>query len=144
MSSKQFTLHHVTRRFARLLVLGAALSAPAALAASADLADLAAKPGNYLGQEVEVVGYCVKGGVKGNVLGYECITEGTVRVTADDIEPATAKEKLDVGCNGADAAQSEACRVTLRFEPHSYTTSSVIEPGKDIVVLNAKKAVVSF
>jgi len=135
------TLHQVPtagRYLAGLLVLGALLLSPAAFAGSTDLQDLAKKPESYLGQDVEITGVCVKHGRKGDVLGYECTTEEGVYVDARDVEPEAAKKKLDAGCDGDD------CSVTIRFTPHSYSTSSMVEPGKDVTIFNAQKATVSF
>jgi hypothetical protein len=137
MSSTQHKAQTTGRCLAGLLVSGALLLSPAAFAGSTDLQDLAKKPQSFLGQDVEMVGVCVKGGRNGDVLGYECTTEEGIYVDARDVEPETAKEKLDAGCDGDD------CRVTIRFTPHSYTTSSVVEPGKDITIFNADKATVS-
>jgi hypothetical protein len=114
------------------------LLSPAAFAGSTDLQDLAKKPESYLGQDVEITGVCVKHGRKGDVLGYECTTEEGVYVDARDVEPEAAKKKLDAGCDGDD------CSVTIRFTPHSYSTSSMVEPGKDVTIFNAQKATVSF
>lgn len=136
-------MHPLTRFLAALLISGAAFSS--ALAGPADLEELAASPRDYLGQDVEVTGYCLKGGAKGDVVGYECTTEGAVYVTADKIEPEAAKDKIDEDCDGAKAeAKSDSCRATIHFVPHSYTTSGVIEPGKDITVFNADKAELTF
>ncbi len=137
MNSTQQQVPTASRTLAGLLVLGALLLSPAAFAGSADLQDLAKKPESYLGQEVEITGVCVKHGRKGDVLGYECTTEEGIYVDARDIEPEAAKEKLDGTCDG------DSCRVTIRFMPHSYTTSAVVEPGKNITIFNAKKATVS-
>ena len=41
-------------------------------------------------------------------------------------------------------SQSDECRATVKFVPHSYSSSSVIEPGKDVTIFNAKKATVNF
>jgi hypothetical protein len=131
-------MHRVTGRLAAYLLAGLALAAPAAFAEPTDMKDLAKNPQNFLGQTVEMEGYCVKGGRAGDVLGYECTTEDGVYVDADDIEPEEAKEKLSGECAGG------SCKMTVQFEPHSYTTSGVIEPGKSVTVFNAEKAKVSF
>lgn len=136
MSSTQHEAQNLGRTLVGLLVSGALLFSSAAFAASTDMQDLQTKPENYLGQEVEIVGVCVKGGKKGDVLGYECTTEEGIYVDTRDVEPEAAKEKLD-GCDG------DSCRVTIRFMPHSYTTSSGVEPGKDVTIFNADKATVS-
>ena len=105
-----------------------------------DLEDLANHPQKALGVTVELDGFCVKGGRAGDVLGYECTTDAGVYVNADEIEPEAVKEKLaDCG-----VSKNDACRVTVEFEPHSFTTSGVIEPGRSIVVFNSETAKVSF
>lgn len=130
-------MHRVHGFFAASLVAGFALAAPA-LAEPTDIKNLAKNPQDFLGQEVVLEGYCVKGGRSGDVLGYECTTEDGVYVDADDIEPDDAKEKLAGDCAGG------SCRATVEFVPHSYTTSGVIEPGKNVTVFNSEKAKVSF
>jgi hypothetical protein len=139
---KQTIDHCVIARLAGLLVVVAAFVSPAAMAEPDDLAKLAASPTDYLDKQVEIAGYCVKGGAKGDVLGYECTTEGSVYVDTDDIEPASAKEKLAASCNGEQ--KGEACRATIRFVPHSFTTSNVLEPNKTITIFNTKKAELNF
>jgi hypothetical protein len=119
-----------------------ALVSPAALAEPDDLTKLVTNPHDYLDKQVEIVGYCVKGGVKGDVLGYECTTEGTVYVDTDTIEPEAAKQKVDDSCKGEQ--HEAACRATIRFVPHSFSTSNVLEAGKTITIFNTKKAELSF
>lgn len=131
-------MHRATGRLTVLLIAGFVLAAPAALAEPTDMKDLAKNPQDFLGQEVEMQGYCVKGGRSGDVLGYECTTTDGVYVDADDIEPEEAKQKLSGECAGG------KCKSTVQFVPHSYTTSGVIEPGKSVTVFNAEKAKVSF
>jgi hypothetical protein len=138
MSSTQDEIRAIGRALASLFVLAVMALSPAAFAEPTDLKDLVSKPQAYLGQEVEIEGYCVKNGRSGDVLGYECTTKEGVYVDADDIEPEAAKEKLAGSCAGG------SCVATIRFTPHSYTTSAVIEPDKDVVVFNADKAQVSF
>lgn len=130
-------IHCTRHNLAGLLVLGAVLLIPATVVGATDLGDLAKKPEKFLGQEVEIESVCVKGGKKGDVLGYECTTDEGVYVDARDVEPETAKKKLDAGCDGGE------CRVTIRFTPHSFTTSGVVVPGKEITIFNADKATVS-
>jgi hypothetical protein len=124
------------------LFLAAAAISSAAWAEPNDLETLASNPQDYLGKDVEVTGYCLKGGAKGDVLGYECTTEGTIYVDASDIEPATAKEKVDETCKAEE--QDAACRATIRFVPHSVSTSNVLVPDKTITIFNTKKAELSF
>ena len=139
---KQMIDHRVTARLAGLLLVGAAFVAQAAMAEPDYLAELAASPTDYLDKEIEITGYCVKGGAKGDVLGYECTTEGAVYVDTDEIEPASAKEKVDESCKGEQ--QDAACRATIRFTPHSISSSNVLVPGKTITIFNTKKAELSF
>ena len=138
MSLRLDTMHRVTGYLAAVLVLGFAFAARPALAEPTDMNELAKNPQSFLGQEVEMEGYCVKGGRSGDVLGYECTTEDGVYVDVDDIEPEDAKEKLAGDCAGA------GCKTTVQFVPHSFTTSGAIEAGKSVTVFNAKKAKVSF
>jgi hypothetical protein len=144
MRSEHNTKVRLGRRLAGLL-LGLSLFPPAAMANPVDWHDLAANLNEYLGKEVEIVGYCAKGGAKGDVIGYECATEGTVYVDARAIEPDAAKQKLDENCGGKDVIErSSVCRATLRFTPHSITTSSTIETDKSVTMFNADKAELSF
>jgi hypothetical protein len=140
MISIQNKVHAAGRRLAGLLVLGVMVGGvvPAALAEPADLKSLAEKPQDFLGQQVEMEGYCVKNGRSGDVLGYECTTEEGVYVDARDIEPESAKEKLAGDCAGG------SCKANIEFVPHSYSTSAGIEAGKTITVFNAKTAKVRF
>ena len=131
-------MHRVNGYLAALMISGLALAAPTAFAEPTDMKDLAENPQDFLGQEVEMEGYCVKGGRSGDVLGYECTSEDGVYVDAGDIEPEEVKKKLSGECAGA------SCRAIVRFVPHSYTTSAAIEPDKSVVVFNAEKAKVSF
>jgi hypothetical protein len=126
-----------------ILLLGMTLS-PSEAAESVKAEDLSSKPQDYLGKEVELVGHCTKGGATGDVLGYECTTDGGVYVDARTIEPDTAKKKLDDNCAGKSAAMNESCRATIRFVPHSFTTSTKVESGKDVVIFNTMKAEASF
>ena len=131
-------MHRVNGRLAAFLIAGFAFAAPAVLAEPTDLQEVAKSPQSFLGQEVAMEAYCVKGGRSGDVLGYECTTEEGVYVDADDIEPEDAKEKLSGECAGG------SCKTTVEFVPHSFTTSGAIEPGKSVTVFNAEKAKVSF
>ena len=139
---KQSTMYRAKCRLTVLVILTAAFVSPAAMAEPVDLEKLTANPLDYLGKRVEIAAYCVKGGVKGDGLGYECTTEGGVYVDAGDVEPAAAKEKVDESCKGE--GRDPACRATIRFVPHSFTTSSVIEPDKIITIFTTEKAELSF
>ena len=125
-------------RFAALFVAGVGVLAGVSQGYASDIADLAKSPQDYLGQQVEIKAHCVKGGKSGDVLGYECTTKEGVYVTADDITPEDAKTKLADDCAGG------KCEATITFEPHSYSTSGVIEPDRDVVVFNTKTAKISF
>jgi len=135
----------LSRRLAGLVVLGLSLLPAPAIADPVDWHDLSASPTEYLGKEIEITGYCAQGGAKGDVLGYECATEGTVYVDARAVEPDAAKQKVDESCGGKDVIErSSSCRVTLRFTPHSFTTSTMVEPNKSVTIFNADKAELSF
>jgi len=121
-----------------LLIAGMGLSACITQAHASDIHDLVKNPQDFLGQEVEMKASCSKGGRSGDVLGYECTTKDGVYVNADDIAPEEAKTKLANECAGG------SCEAMVSFKPHSYTTSGVIEPDKDVVVFNTKTAKVSF
>lgn len=125
-------------RHAAIAIAAMVLSGAAALAGASDLKDLAKEPQNFLGQEVEIKAFCTKGGRAGDVLGYECTTKDGVYLDTDDITPEDAKSKLANECAGG------ACEATVQFVPHSFTTSSVIEPDKTVVVFNAETAKVTF
>jgi len=120
------------------VVAGVGLFACVPLVEASEHGDLAEHPQNYLEQEVEMKARCMKGGKAGDVLGYECTTKEGVYVNTDDITPEEAKAKLDDECAGGE------CETTVTFEPYSYSTSGVIEPGKDVVIFNAKTADVAF
>jgi len=131
---------HRVNHLAACVIGGFAFAATAAFAEPADLDELGESPRNFLGQEVEMTAFCVKGGRKGDVIGYECTTDAGIYVDAREIEPEAAQKTLaDCGLS-----QSDECRATVQFVPHSYSSSSVIEPGKDVTIFNAKKATVSF
>ena len=121
-----------------LMIAGLVLIAWVTQVQASDIQDLVKNPQNFLGQEVEMKASCIKGGRAGDVLGYECTTKDGVYLNADDITPEEAKAKLEDDC--ADGK----CEATLSFVPHSYTTSGVIEPDKDVVVFNTKTAEVNF
>jgi hypothetical protein len=121
-----------------LMIAGLVLIAWVTQVQASDIQDLVKNPQNFLGQEVEMKASCIKGGRAGDVLGYECTTKDGVYLNADDITPEEAKAKLEDDC--ADGK----CEATLSFVPHSYTTSGVIEPDKDVVVFNSETAKINF
>ncbi|MGA9541246.1 MAG: hypothetical protein WBQ77_09400 [Methyloceanibacter sp.] len=120
------------------MIAGLGLIAWVTQVQASDIQDLVKNPQNFLGQEVEMKASCIKGGRAGDVLGYECTTKDGVYLNADDITPEEAKAKLEDDC--ADGK----CEATLSFVPHSYTTSGVIEPDKDVVVFNSETAKINF
>ena len=121
-----------------LMIAGLGLIAWVTQVQASDIQDLVKNPQNFLGQKVEMKASCIKGGRAGDVLGYECTTKDGVYLNADDITPEEAKAKLEDDC--ADGK----CEATLSFVPHSYTTSGVIEPDKDVVVFNSETAKINF
>lgn len=125
-------------RRAAIAIAAMVLSASAVQAAASDMKDLTKDPQKFLGQEVEIKAFCIKGGRSGDVLGYECTTKEGVYVDTDDVTPEDAKSKLSNECAGG------GCEATVQFVPHSYTTSDVIEPDKSVVVFNAETAKLSF
>lgn len=125
---------------AACMISALVLAAPVGSAEPTDLKELSKDPQKFLGEQVELVGFCVKGGRAGDVIGYECTTDSGVYVDIDVIEPESAMKTLaDCG-----ATQSDECRATVQFAPHSYTTSGVIEADKNVTVYHAKKGTVSF
>ena len=121
-----------------LLISGLVLTAGVTQVQASDIQALVKNPQDFLGQEVEIRATCIKGGRAGDVLGYECTTKDGVYLNADDVTPEEAKAKFEDDC--ADGK----CEATLSFVPHSYTTSGVIEPDKDVVVFHSKTAKVNF
>ena len=131
-------MHCSKGRRTALMIAGLGLIAWVTQVQASDIQDLVKNPQNFLGQEVEMKASCIKAGRAGDVLGYECTTKDGVYVNTDDITPEEAKAKLDDEC--ADGK----CEATLSFVPHSYTTSGVIEPDKDVVVFNSETAKINF
>jgi hypothetical protein len=145
MRSEQKAMHLLPRTCGATVVMGVTLFAIAANAGPVDWHDLADKPTDYLNKEIEVSGYCTKGGTKGDVLGYECATEGPVYIDARQVEPDDAAKKVDDNCGAMDVIErSSFCKVTVKLTPHSFTTSNTIEEGKSVTVFNADKAELSF
>jgi hypothetical protein len=130
-----------------LLALGVALlvSAPA-VAKSIDWSELAKHPDRYVGQTVEVAGaYCASGGVNGDAEGYQCSTAGALYIEASDVGPSSAKQKVDEDCGGMDVIErSSFCRATISFVPQSFTTSTELEPGKTVTVIETDAAELKF
>jgi hypothetical protein len=128
-----------------VLLCDLAISCTGAAAASVDWSKLAANPAGYVGTQVEVSAYCASGGVNGDAPGYECATQGPVYIEVPDLSPASAKKKLDDNCGGMDVIErSSFCRATISFVPRSYTTSTELEPGKTVTVINTDAASLKF
>lgn len=120
------------------LIAGSGLCAWAAQAQAEDTEKLAKDPQEFLGKTIELEAMCVKGGQSGNLLGYGCKTKDGIYLNAADITPDEAKTKLAEDCaNGT-------CETTVSFEPHSFTTSHVIEADKKVIIFNAETAEVTF
>jgi hypothetical protein len=129
------------------LALGTAfwLSVPA-LAEPTDWSELAAHPDLYIGQQVEIgAAYCASGGVNGDAPGYQCSTPGALYIVTPDIAPANAKQRVDENCGGLDVIERSAfCRATILFVPRSFKTSTELEPGKTVTVIETDGATLSF
>ena len=120
------------------LVAGFGLCAWVAPAQAEDGEKLAKDPQKYLGKTIELKAMCLKGGQSGNLLGYGCKTKDGIYLNAADITPDEAKTKLAEDC-----AEGK-CETTVSFEPHSFTTSHVIEADKKVIIFNAETAEVTF
>ncbi|MCB1443223.1 MAG: hypothetical protein KDJ72_09375 [Methyloceanibacter sp.] len=131
-------MNWLKRHRAAIAITAMVLSGSAAQAGASDMKDLAKEPQKFLGQEIEIKAFCVKGGRSGDVLGYECTTKDGIYLDTDDITPEDAKSKLSNECAGG------ACEATVQFVPHSFTTSGGIEPDKTVVVFNAETAKINF
>jgi len=103
--------------------------------------ELAADPGRYIGQQLEIVAYCVQG----DGGGYQCSTDGDVYIAAAALSPASAKEKIDAQCGGLDLIErSSFCRARIRFTPSSFGSSTDIDPPKKVLLLNAAEVYLTF
>jgi hypothetical protein len=78
-----------------LIVLAVATAlAQAGSAKQITWGELAANPGRYMGQQLEIAAvYCAQGGASGTGPGYQCSTEGNVYIGAPIVSPAGAKKK---------------------------------------------------
>ena len=131
------------RRLAALLV--ALLLPSVAVAGIMDWERLADDPESYIDKPVEVIGYCAEGGVKGDVDGYQCSTEGDLYISMTDIEPDFAKRKIEENCGGLDVVErSDFCRAKISFTPRSISTSKELEAGKTITVISTDIATLKF
>jgi hypothetical protein len=132
----------------RLAWIAGAVTALLPLAASAALIDwekLADDPESYIDKPVEVIGYCAEGGVKGDVDGYQCSTEGDVYISMADVKPDSAKRKIEDDCGGLDVVErSDFCRAKISFTPRSVSTSKELEAGKTITVITTDIATLKF
>jgi hypothetical protein len=127
------------------LIFALALLPVVALAGAVKWQKLAADPAAYIGKEVEVVGYCAQGGVNGDAPGYQCATDGNLYIETPEIGPAAAKTKVDETCGGMDVIErSSFCRVSIDFVPSSVSTSTALEPGKTVTVINTDTAKLKF
>lgn len=131
------------RRLAALLV--ALLLPSVAVAGITDWEKLADDPGSYIDKPVEVIGYCAQGGVKGDVDGYQCSTEGDLYISTPEIKPDFAKRKIEENCGGMDVVErSDFCRAKISFTPRSVSTSTTLEAGKTITVISTDIATLKF
>jgi len=130
------------RRLAALLV---ALLPSVAVAGIMDWEKLADDPDSHIGKPVEVIGYCAEGGVKGDVDGYQCSTEGDLYISTPDIKPDFAKGKIEENCGGLDVVErSSFCRAKISFTPQSVSTSTELEAGKTITIISTDIATLKF
>ena len=129
--------------FAMLLV--ALLLPTAALAGVMDWEKLADDPESFIGKQVEVLGYCAEGGVKGDIDGYQCSTEGDLYIVTPEIKPDFAMRKIEENCGGLDVVErSDFCRARISFTPRSVATSTELEQGKTITVISTDIATLKF
>lgn len=63
-----------------------------------------------------MLGYCAQGGVKGDIEGYQCSTEGDLYISTSEIKPDFAK--IEENCGGLDVVERSAfCRAKISFTP---------------------------
>jgi hypothetical protein len=108
--------------------------------------ELAADPGRYMGQQIEIAAaYCTQGGASGAGSGYQCSTDGDVYIAARALSPASAKNKVDESCGGIDLIErSSFCRVRIRFTPSSFGKSNDINPPKTVLLVNTTEVYLTF
>ena len=130
----------------RLAAFLAALLLPSVGAAGImDWEKLADDPESYIGKPVEVLGYCAQVGVKGDVDGYQCSTEGDLYISTPEIKPDFAKRKIEENCGGLDVVErSSFCRAKMSFTPESVSASTTLEPGKTITIISTDIATLKF
>ena len=108
--------------------------------------ELAADPGRYMGQQIEIAAaYCTQGGASGDGPGYQCSTDGDVYIAASSLSPAGAKKKVDESCGGIDLIErSSFCRARVRFTPSSFGKSIDIDPPKTVLLVNTAEVYLTF
>jgi hypothetical protein len=108
--------------------------------------ELAADPGRYMGQQLEIAAaYCTQGGASGTGPGYQCSTDGDVYIATLALLPASAKEKVDANCGGMDFIErSSFCRARIRFTPSSFGKSNDIDPPKSVLLVNTAEVYLTF
>jgi len=127
------------------MLFGALMLPSAAFAGIIDWEKLADDPDSYIGKPVEVLGYCAEGGVKGDVDGYQCSTEGDLYIAMPDIKPDSAKRKIEENCGGLDVVErSDFCRAKISFTPQAVSTSTELEAGKTITIISTDIATLKF
>jgi hypothetical protein len=108
--------------------------------------ELAAEPGRYMGQQLEIAAaYCAASDASGAGSGYQCVTDGEVYIAARALSPASAKKKVDANCGAIDLIErSSFCRVRIRFTPGSFGYSSDIDPPKSVLLVNTAEVNLTF
>jgi hypothetical protein len=90
-----------------------------------------------------VLGYCAQGGVKGDIEGYQCSTEGDLYISTSEIKPDFAKIEENYG--GLDVVERSAfCRAKISFTPQSVSTPTTLKPGKTITIISTDIATLKF
>jgi hypothetical protein len=86
-----------------------------------------------------------EGGVKRDLDGYQCSTEGDLYISTPEIKPDFPIKKIEENCGGLDVVErSEFCRVKISFTPQSVSTSTRLEPGKTITIISTEIATLKF
>jgi hypothetical protein len=110
-----------------------------------DWEKLANDPESFIGKPGEVLGYCAEGGVKGDIDGYQCLTEGDLYILTPEIKPDFAIRRVEENCGGLDVVErSEFCRTKISFAPQSVSTSTTLESGKTITIISTDIATLKF
>ena len=125
--------------------ISAALLPLAAVAAIMDWEKFADDPGSYIDKPVEVIGYCAQGGLKGDVDGYQCSTEGDLYISTPEIKPDFAKRKIEENCGGLDVVErSSFCRAKISFTPLSYRPRPSLKRARPITIISTDIATLKF